>query len=185
MLHFSWATHNVVEGFILWPLIHNMLNGWLCHLSYSIQAFPFLSIPDTVSSDIGPAYLSLAILLVFWHCDIPPLFPVFAIPTRSAVSGPRGSMEHSKPLHLRGNFEAPCPPWSICHHVECQEVSLGLTTGHCSPWHSEKEKKKEIERDRGGERGAEGEWTWQRPWNRSVPLSRARGVCSQAVSTSH
>lgn len=145
------------------------------------RLFPFLSIPDTVSSDIGPAYLSLPILLIFWHCDTPPLFPVFAFPTRSAVFDPRGRMQHSKPLHLRGNFEAPCPPWSICHRVECQEVSLGLTTGHCSPWHSERKRRKQ----RGRERGAEGEWTWQRPWNRSVPLSRARGVCSQAVSTSH
>ena len=61
-----------------------------------------------------------------------------------------GRIEHSKPLHLGGNFEAPCPPWSICHHAECQEVSLGLTTSHCSAWHSEREKERKAEG--GGER---------------------------------
>lgn len=154
-------------------------------LAVQYRLFSFLSIPDLLSSDTSPASLSLPILLIFWHCDFLLLFPVFTIPITSAVSGPKGIMEHSKPLHLRGNFEAPCPPWSICHHVECQKVSLGLTTGHCSPWHSEREKEGNRERQREGERGAEREWTWQRPWNRSVPLSRAKGVCSQAVSTSH
>lgn len=116
------------------------------------RLFPFLSVPD--SSDIDPAYLPLLILLIFWHCDIPPphLFLVFPILTRSAVSNPGGRMEHSKPLHLCGNSETPCPPWSICHHVECQEVSLGLTSGHCSPWHSETEKERNRERQRKRER---------------------------------
>lgn len=68
------------------------------------------------------------------------LFTIISILTGSAVSCPRGKMEHSKPLHLRGNSEKPCPRWSICHHVECQVVSLGLTSGHCSPWHTERGK---------------------------------------------
>lgn len=114
-----------------------------------------LSLPDIVSSEIDLAYLSLLILLIFWHCDMPPLFPVFPILTRSAVSVPGGRMEHSKPLHLWGNSKTPCPPWSICHHVECQEVSLGLTSGHRSPWHFETEKERngdaeKRERSRGG-----------------------------------
>lgn len=46
-------------------------------------------------------------------------------------------------------------------------------------WREKKRRGKERER------GAEGEWTWQRPCNRSIPLSRAKGVCSRAVSTSH
>lgn len=54
------------------------------------RLFPFLPIPDSLSSDIGLAYLPLPILLIFRHCDIPLLFPVPAIPTRSAVSGPEG-----------------------------------------------------------------------------------------------
>ena len=105
--------------------------------------FLFLSILDSQGSNIGPAYFSLPILLISWHCDIHRRVPVFVIPTRSAVSDPMGT-EHSKPLHLRGNFEAPCPLWSICHYVECQEVSLGLTTGRCSPWHLEREKEERL-----------------------------------------
>lgn len=120
--------------------------------------------------------------LTLWHSPYCSVFPTL---TRSAVSGPLWvggweggwGMQHSKPLHLWGNLETPCPPWSICHHAECQEVSLGLTSGHCSPWHLVSEKKRvERGRQRKRERSrAEGVWTWQRPWNKSVPLSRARG----------
>lgn len=48
---------------------------------------------------------------------------------------------------------------------------------------TEREKKKEVKG--GKESGVERDWTWQRPWNRSVPLSRVKGVCSEVVSTSH
>lgn len=117
---------------------------------FNTSFFSFLSLPDTVSSDIDLAYLFLLILLIFWHCDMPPLFPVFPTLTRSAVSVPGGRMEHSKPLHLWGNSKTPCPPWSICHHVECQEVSLGLASGHRSPWHfeTEKERNRDTEKKR-------------------------------------
>lgn len=76
----------------------------------------------------------------------------------------------------------------------CQEVSLRVNPGHCSLWHLEKKRaivegkvrqKKGVGEGRRVGGGQEGEWSWQRPWNRSVPVSRARGVCSQAVSTSH
>lgn len=108
--------------------------------------FLFLSVPDTVSSDIDPVHLPHLILLIFWHWDTPRHpHPFFAILTRSAVSCPVGRMQHSKPPPLWGNSETPCPPRSICHHAECQKASLRLTSGHCSPWHSATEKERNRE----------------------------------------
>lgn len=122
------------------------------HLSFSA------SHPRTLRSRIDPPYLSFRIFLHFWHCDIPPTLP--CLPHSDKICSFRswgGRMAHSKPLHLWGNLETPCPPWSICHHAECQEVSLGLTTGHCSPWHLVRRGKKEREREKESEGGEQRE----------------------------
>lgn len=144
-----------MEEFIIWPLIHNVLNWWLCHLTCLMHDLP-LSISPRVTQLFHWLCLSFssyfAYFLTWWPSPTPISLSFSFIPTRAAVSRPGGKMGYSKPLHLQGNFEAYCPPWSICHHVECQEVSLGLTTGHCSPWHTEREK---LETGRGRGRGRE------------------------------
>lgn len=145
---FIWMGQDIIDGFVPRLFMYNMLNR--C----SIWVLAVQSVLDLLTSKIGSAQLSLPVLLIFGHYNIHPLFTVIASPTKSAVSGPWGRMEHSKPLHLRGNFKAPCPPWSICYHVECQGVSLGLTSGHSSTWHWEGEKE--------GSKGREREWSWER-----------------------
>lgn len=148
------------------------------------RLFPFLSIPDTVSSDIGPAYPPLPILLIFWHCDISPLFSCLHHSYESC------SFRSSGGWNIQNVFISE----AILRHLVPHGQFVTMWNARRCPWgwplatalpDTRGEKKKETQRGRGRERGAEGEWTWQRPWNRSVPLSRARGVCSQAVSTSH
>lgn len=183
-----------------------MLNGRLCGVFPLIRAF---SLTMTASqpashSDTDTAFLSHLLIFCLFS-DIPTtpfptllyLLPPLSTPilSRSAVSAPgrfagggdsRGAGEWSiqKPLHLWSNSETPRPPRSICHWAECQEVSLGLTSSHSSTWHSERKRRKK-EGGGGEERAerepaAEGEWTWQRPWNTSVPLSRAGGTAAAA-----
>lgn len=141
---------------------------WVCvSLSCSIQAFP--SPHHTLSSHIDPVYLSSPIFLHFWHEDIPLLFPVFPILTRSAVSGPggaNGAFRTSSSLRQFGDTLSPMVNLSLRWMPggvlgADQWPLLSLTLG-------EKGEGKEV----GGEQR---EWTWQRPWNKSVPLSRARG----------
>lgn len=125
---------------------------------------------------------SFLILLIFWHCVISPLFPVFPILTRSAVFSPRGRLEHSKPLHLGAIHRHLVPPGQFVTMLNARRRPWGwpvVVALADTQW----EKKKVTEKEWG--RGAEGEWTWQRSWNISVPLSRAMEVCSLAVSTSH
>lgn len=171
-----------------WPSIHNMLNGWLCHFSCSIRAFSFSITPR--QSALILTQPTFHFLFFFLFSDtLTPLLPLSCLSHSDQICSFRswggGEWNIQKPLHLWSNSETPCPPWSICHHAECQEVSLGLSSGHSSAWHLEREKERNSERRRKRKSGAEGEWTWQRPWNTSVPLSRARGLRGPAVSTSH
>lgn len=149
--------------------------------------FPFLSHPDS-QLWYWPSLPFTSYFFLFSD-TLTPLLPLSCLSHSYQICSFRswGGSEWNiqKPLHLWSNSETPCPPWSICHHAECQEVSLGLTSGHSSAWHSEREKERNSERRRKRKSGAEGEWTWQRPWNTSVPLSRARGLRGPAVSTSH
>lgn len=63
---------------------------WMGVCVTSVVQYTHASHPRTLSSHTDPAYLSFPIFLHFWHCDIPLLFPVFPILTRSAVFGPGG-----------------------------------------------------------------------------------------------
>lgn len=146
------------------------------------RLFPSLSVWDLLTSKIGSAQLFLAVLLIFWHYGIRPFFSVIVIPTKSAVSGPWGRMENSKPLHLRGNFRHLVPHGQFVTMWNARGCPWGWPVVIALP-DTQREKKKEVKGEK--ESVVERDWTWQRPWNRSVPLSRAKGVCSEVVSTSH
>lgn len=152
------------------------MSGVQCRL------FPSLSVRDLLTSKIGSAQLFLPVLLIFWHYGIRPFFSVIVIPTKSAVSGPWGRMENSKPLHLRGNFRHLVPHGQFVTMWNARGCPWGWPVVIALP-DTQREKKKEVKGEK--ESVVERDWTWQRPWNRSVPLSRAKGVCSEVVSTSH
>lgn len=150
-----------------------------CHIRSSILAVHFLKL-FTVSN----TYFFLSAFDVFLRVSMAHS-SVFTVQTIILIFSFRSRRKHLKPLCLQGSFVTLlCPPRSICHHVHAKRypwgwplvIALPDTLGkrgqqRKAKWDRAREQKREI--------------TWQRPWNRSVPLSRARGVCSQVVSTSH
>lgn len=149
-----------------------------------------VSHPTPTQHSYWPCLPFFPVFLHFWHCDISQLFclshsdKICSFRTSLGVGG-EGGMQHSKPLHLWGNLETPCPPWSICHHAECQEVSLGLTSGHCSPWHLVSEKKKGERKRQRKKEMSRGSMDLTKAVKQIRPTQQSLGRTELAVSTSH
>lgn len=128
------------------------------------RLFPFLSVPD--SSDIDPAYLPLLILLIFWHCDIPPPPPLSRLPHSDEICsfqswGENGTFKTSSSLWQFWDALSPMVNLSPCGMPggvlgADQWSLLSLTLGdrkRKKPRETEKEREeqRENESDKGPE----------------------------------
>lgn len=181
-----------------------MLNGGLCRIFPLIQGFSFTVTASQSTLTLTQPSFHFFLFFVYFLTFQPPSFPpfcAFCIPCllpfwvdlQFPVLGGLLGGGDSRVLESEA-FKSLFISEAIRRHLVPHAQFVTEQNARRCPWGwpvaialpDTQRERGERKRERGGaeraerEPAAEGEWTWQRPWNTSVPLSRAGGTAAAA-----